>query len=188
MLSLLAFLLAAHAADPVARPDPTVTGPNLTPRARDTDIGWERPLGVGVSVGLPTGVTAKLYLDRRARHALEASVAVRGLGLPGGEALTHVTAHTHLFPLVSSATLELPLRVGAGPFLGFDRGLPPHAGITRLHPRADGAFAGIRGVVGADLDLVRAPVQFYLDFSPYLSVAPSTHLSIGGTLGARYYF
>ncbi len=137
------------------------------PIVRDTEIGWKRQFGVGAVIGQPIGATAKAYLDRRGRHAIDATV---GAQVRGG-AYGHASYLWHPFPLVRSTKFELPWHVGGGLFWGTAQ-----------------RTAGIRGSVGLDLDVTDTPIQVFGDVYTGLGLAPSARLGVGLSTGVRYYF
>lgn len=154
------------------------------PRARTSEIGWKRDTGVGVAIGQGVGPTIKHYLDRRARHALDAGLllhAFPSVSLYGGWSV-------HPSQLVSSHTVELPWRVGIGGFVGANGAIPRDPGWFRPpYPDDRQGYAGLRGVLGADLDLVDLPLQIHLDLTPHLTVVPEPWLGFSASLGARWY-
>lgn len=179
---MLLFLLAALTA--AASPSPAAS----EARPRTSEIGWRRDTGVGVALGQGIGPTVKHYLDRRARHALDAALMVHRFS-PGPAISMHGGWSVHPTTLVSSHTLELPLRVGVGGFVGYNGRLDRDPGWFRPpYPREREGYAGFRGVLGADADLVELPLQLYVDVSPSLTILPRTWLSFSATLGARWYF
>lgn len=177
MLLLLLASLAAQAAP----------SPASEARARASEIGWKRDLGVGVALGQGIGPTVKYYIDRRARHALDASLMVHGFS-PGPALSLHGGWSVHPTTLVSSHTVELPLRLGLGGFVGYNGRIDPDPGWFRPpFPDDREGYLGLRGVLGADADLVDLPLQLYVDVSPSLTLLPRAWLSFSATIGARWY-
>lgn len=153
------------------------------PRARTSDIGWKLDTGVGVALGQGIGPTVKHYLDRRGRHAVDAGLLLHATP----SASLHAGWSVHPSTLVSSHTLEVPWRVGVGAFAGYNGGIDRPGWFRPPYPDSRQGYAGLRGVVGADLDLVDMPLQIHLDLTPYLTVVPQPWLSFSAVIGARWY-
>jgi hypothetical protein len=137
------------------------------PIVRDTEIGWKRRHGVGVVVGQPIGLTGKTYLDRRGRHAVDASLGAQTLGGLYG----HASYLFHPFPLIRTTKFEIPWHIGGGGFWGTAQ-----------------QTVGVRGTAGLDLDVTHTPLQLFADLNTQFGVAPSAGLGVGFSAGARYYF
>jgi len=150
-------LLSASAAE-IERPQPIV---------RDTEIGWKRRHGLGVVVGQPVGITGKSYLDRRGRHAIDASL---GLQTRGG-AYGHASYQFHPFPVLRTTRFEVPWRVGGGAFW-----------------RTAQQTVGLLGVTGLDLDVTDTPLQLFADLHLGLGIAPKSIANLGFSGGLRAYF
>lgn len=157
MLLSALFLLSAQATE-VVKPQPIV---------RDTEIGWKKKIGVGAVIGQPIGVTGKVYLDRRGRHAVDATL---GFQMRDG-GYGHASYLFHPFVLVRTTKFELPWHIGGGAFWGTAQ-----------------KSAGLRGSVGLDLDITDTPIQLFGDVFAGLGVAPEAGLGLGLSAGARYYF
>ncbi len=159
------------------------------PRARSSEIGWARPVGLGATVGSPTGLSAKVYLDRRAEHAIDGSLSFHGVGQDAGGVMFQTGYHWHPGTLIQTAVVEVPWRLGAGVTLG-DTGwnYQPRLGSGLPTPQAGPVFAGVRGVVGLDAALIEGPLQLTADLSTQLSLVPGAWWGLGASVGARYYF
>lgn len=145
-----------------------------------TEIGSSRPFGLGLVLGAPSGVTGKVYFDPS--HALEFTAAAWASSRFGWDGYyAHVVYLWHPSLLTRQSGFLLSWHVGVGGFVTDGGGLG-------WDPDYDWTHGGVRGVVGLDLDLTRAPFQFFADLGLNASVLPGFWGD--GTLGvgARYYF
>ncbi len=132
----------------------------------------DRGLGIGVIVGDPTGLSAKIWTTQR--NALQFALAWRTqdpfLGTRvsfSGDYLWHsfdAIKSTERFPVFYGAGLEL---ASGG---GFESAL------------------GIRGVVGIAWLSRTAPFDIFIQVVPVLVMTPSTDLELGAGIGARFFF
>lgn len=136
--------------------------------------------GMGLILGEPTGVSAKLWTS-------EINALDFGLGVSvGGDRLlykgnynkgTRVHFHMdylwHSFNVISS-TEKFPLYYGVG-------------GRFNTGGGYDGSL-GIRGVIGIAWLPRSTPVDVFVELVPVLQVTPLTGLGIDAGLGIRYYF
>ena len=141
---------------------------------RGTDKGT---FGVGIIVGEPIGITAKLYLtdDRAVQGAV-------GSAFIGGGLQLHTDYVFHPYILQSRDSFVLPLYVGPGVRL-----------IDYNNGRDSNAFAfGVRGVVGMLFDFKNEPLDVFFEIAPVLEYKFSSgagfQLSLNVGIGIRYYF
>ena len=147
-----------------------------TAQAQEASSAVEKgAFGLGVILGEPTGIAAKLYLDDNTAIDAAAGIAVIGGGL-----------HVHGDFLWHPAVLEerdvfvLPVYVGVG---------------ARVNLRDNDDFhLGARGVVGLLFDFKDIPLDVFIEMAPVVDYV-FTDLPEGGginpnlnfALGARYY-
>jgi hypothetical protein len=142
--------------------------------ARGMDKGT---FGVGIIVGEPVGVTAKLYLtDDRAIQAAVGSAFI------GGGLQLHGDYVFHPYILQSRDSFVLPVYVGPGVRL-----------IDYNTGRDQSAFAlGVRGVAGLLFDFKAVPLDVFFEIAPVLEYKFSSgagfQLSLNVGAGIRYYF
>lgn len=136
-------------------------------------------LGVGIILGEPTGLTAKLYL--KDDQAIQATAGSAFIG--GGLQLT-ADYLFHPFILQSSESMVLPFYVGPGV-----RAIEYSGGRNG----ADKAFAfGLRAVAGLLFDFKNVPLDAFVEIAGVFEYEFKTGRGIGaainGGLGIRYYF
>jgi hypothetical protein len=134
--------------------------------------------GLGLIVGLPTGIAAKLYL--------EDDVAVQGaIGVNFVSGGVHVQADYlfHPYILQEKEEFTMPLYVGPG------------ARFVQYREGRDGdnyGAIGARAVVGLLFDFKELPLDVFLEAAFVLEYGFADDAGVGATLdvggGARYYF
>lgn len=162
------FALALAAAIGVAAPA------RADDSARGTDKGT---IGVGIIVGEPVGITAKLYLtDDRAIQAAVGSAFI------GGGLQLHGDYVFHPYILQTRDSFVLPLYIGPGVRL-----------IDYNGGGNSSAFAlGIRGVIGLLFDFKNVPLDAFFEVAPVLEYKFSSgagfQTALNAGAGIRYYF
>lgn len=134
-------------------------------------------LGVGIILGEPTGICAKLYL--KDDQAIQGAV---GSAFVGGGIQLHADYVFHPYVLQSRDSFVLPVYVGPGIRL-----------IDYTDGRDDSSFAmGIRGVGGLLFDFKNVPLDAFIEVAAVLEYELKDGEGAGITLnagaGVRYYF
>jgi hypothetical protein len=142
--------------------------------ARGTEKGV---FGIGLILGEPTGVSAKLYL--KDDQAIQGAI---GSAFIGGGLQIHGDYVFHPYILQSRPSFVLPLYVGPGVRL-----------IDYTNGRDDSSFAiGLRGVVGLLFDFKDVPLDAFVETALVLEYEFKDGQGGGFTLnagaGVRYYF
>lgn len=127
-------------------------------------------LGVGIILGQPTGISAKLWNGRTT--AFDAAAAW-SINPDGGAMHLHADYLIHNFELLQVEEGMLPLYFGIGGKII----LGPEVGFGVRVP------LGISYIFNDDL-----PLDAFLEIAPTLNLVPSTGFSIDGGIGVRYYF
>ncbi|MDP2360096.1 MAG: DUF3996 domain-containing protein [bacterium] len=140
-------------------------------------------LGVGVMIGEPTGLNAKLWLDKT--HALDFGLA--------WSLSEHQDMHVHADYLFHNNNVFA--NSGASGLLSLFYGI---GGRMRIHDDnndhngndndRDKNRVGVRIPVGIDWVLPRAPVDFFMELAPVVDLMPDTHLDVEGGIGVRFWF
>lgn len=139
-------------------------------------------LGLGLIIGEPTGLTAKLYLSDDTAIQGAAGSAVLGGGLQ-----VHGDYIIHPWILENRESFVMPAYVGGGlRFLRHDRG---DGGDDDFH-------AGVRAVIGMVFDFKTVPLDVFVEIAGVADIRFDTDdedhkgfgLDINAGAGARYYF
>jgi len=125
-------------------------------------------LGLGLSFGVPTGLSAKVWASEIA--AIDAAVAWSFSGV--GWFHLHADFLMHNYDIISVSKGKLPLYYGIGAYTTFssDFGL------------------GARVPIGLAYQFEGAPVDIFAEHAPGLALLPDLGFYIGGGIGARYFF
>jgi hypothetical protein len=142
--------------------------------SRGTDKGT---LGVGIILGEPTGITAKLYL--KDDQAIQAAV---GSAFIGGGLQLHGDYVFHPYILQSRPSFVLPVYVGPGLRL-----------IDYTNGRDGSSFAiGARAVGGLLFDFKDVPLDAFVEIAGVLEYefqdGAGFGLRLNAGAGVRYYF
>jgi hypothetical protein len=166
---------AAAQDDAALVPDDSSDSSSSSVRGEGVEKGT---FGLGLIIGLPTGISAKLYL--------EDDVAVQGaLGVNFVSGGVHVQGDYvfHPYILQDKEEFTMPLYVGpGGRFVQYREGRDGD-NYTAL---------GLRGVVGMLFDFKELPLDVFLEAAFVLEYGFADDAGFGATLdvggGARYYF
>jgi hypothetical protein len=128
----------------------------------------QRPLGLGIIVGEPTGLSGKWWTGKRT--ALDAAVAWSF----AHESALHLHADYlfHHFDLLELDDAVLPVYFGIG-------------GRIKLE---DESRAGVRIPVGIAYVIAGVPLDFFFELVPLLDLTPETVFRLNGSVGMRYFF
>lgn len=124
--------------------------------------------GLGVIVGEPTGVSAKIWMSDRSAVDMGAAWSF------SDEAALHLHADflLHNFDLISVEKGRLPIHFGIGGRVKFE----------------DDSKIGIRIPVGLTYIFDGAPVDIFVEAVPIVDLAPDTEFDVNAAIGARFYF
>jgi hypothetical protein len=173
VVGLTANVYADEGVDSAAATMPDGTAPGAD-EGRPTEKGT---LGLGIIIGEPTGITAKLYLedDQAIQGAIGGSFIVDAWQVNAEYVL-------HPWILQDRDTFVLPVYVGPGVrFMRYNEG--------RDSDNAHYAV-GLRAVVGLLFDFKNVPLDVFVELGGVLEYDFSDGAGIGGNIGAgiRYYF
>lgn len=136
------------------------------------------PLGLGVVIGEPTGVSAAYRLADS--QSLQGLLAWK-LTSPGG-VLVAADYLFHFDDLLVIQKVHIPLYVGAGLKVAFLTG-------SDRFKDSDSTFGlGLRIPLGVRWEFKRLPVEAFLEFVPGMLILPGTIPDFGAGIGARWYF
>ncbi|NJD21471.1 MAG: hypothetical protein FIA82_02200 [Melioribacter sp.] len=140
-----------------------------------------RKFGLGVIVGEPTGLSAKLWTSNNNALAFGLGWSVQGYRFNGFDpdynrvtrSHIHVDYLWHSFNAISYSG-EFPLFYGIG-------------GRIVTGPEYSGTF-GVRGILGIAWLPRSTPLDIFIEVVPTLLLVNSTGFGIDAGIGARFYF
>lgn len=139
-----------------------------------------KDFGAGIVLGAPSGLTAKQWLS--VSQAVDFHLSFDF----GDEYFVFHSNYLLHFDIarVGTNAVELPLYIGIGGKLFFD------ANDKDNKSRGDDDAFGIgaRIPLGISVLLRKAPLEFFFEIAPGISVLPRTDPEFDGGLGIRYYF
>jgi hypothetical protein len=150
------------------------------PAGETTRGGVEKgAFGLGLIVGLPMGISAKLYLEDD-----QAVQGAFGVNLDAGGVHLHADYVIHPYILQDKEEFTMPVYAGGG------------ARLVQYRDGRDGdnyLALGARGVVGMLFDFKNLPLDVFLEIAPVVQYELSEEdagfgLAIDVGAGARYYF
>jgi hypothetical protein len=131
-------------------------------------ISQSREFGLGIQLGEPTGLNAKLWTGRT--NAMDFALAWSFEGKD--EMLMQADYVWHSFDVFPVSSGELPLYFGIGGRV-----------ILRNDP-----LLGVRVPFGMAYMFESTPLDIFAEIAPILNVIPSTDFDLGGGLGIRFWF
>ncbi len=126
--------------------------------------------GIGVILGEPTGLSAKVWLSQKT--AVDMGLAY-SFDQPADFHL-HGDFLFHNFDLLPVDNGQLPVYFGVGARVKFER-------------RAD-TRCGVRFPVGLAYMFANTPVDVFVEVAPIMDFTPKTKLAFNGGVGVRYFF
>lgn len=127
-----------------------------------------RGFGLGIVLGEPTGLSAKLWTSSSNAFDFAAAWSFKG----DGHLLLQADYVWHSFDLIRVSSGRLPLYYGIG-------------GRVIL---ADDPLLGIRIPLGLNYQFASAPIDIFAEIVPILDLVPSTDFDLGGGIGVRFWF
>ena len=119
--------------------------------------------GIGIILGEPTGLSAKLYTGSSTAFDFAAAWSFKG----DGNLLIQADYVWH-----SSLAKELALYYGIGGRVIFQ----------------NDPLVGVRIPIGLDYRFSSAPIDIFVELVPILDLIPSTNFNLGGGIGIRFWF
>ena len=130
----------------------------------------DRPFGLGIIIGEPTGISAKLYLSRA--NALQGALA---WSLQGNNDIQIDGDYLfHRYDWITVEKGQLPVYFGIG-------------GGVSFREHADD-IVGIRFPIGLDYIFEDVPLDVFVQLVPIFEIVPSTDVELNGALGIRFFF
>lgn len=129
--------------------------------------------GLGAVVGEPTGVSAKMWLDRT--HAIDGAFA---WSLSGPNAI-HIQSDYLIHELGFFSISKHPINL----YYGAGGRLSSYSGKNKT-----GLGIGARAPLGLSYQFKNPAVELFAELGAVLELSPSTEFQIGLGLGGRFYF
>ena len=123
--------------------------------------------GIGVMLGEPTGLSAKMWTSRTTAAQFGAAWSFENYFHVHGDFIMHK------YDLINVSKGELPVYFGLGARILFS---DPDMKI------------GVRVPVGLDYHFAGGPFDLFFEVVPILNLVPSTDFDINGAIGFRYFF
>lgn len=149
--------------------------------AVQTSVAQDRKFGLGVMIGEPTGISAKLWTSSTTAFDFGLGWSVGGdrIGRYDGYYDGRSRVHFHMDYLWHAfdairATERFPLYYGIGGRINSGAGYRNSVAV--------------RGVFGIAWLPRETSVDVFLELAPALQLSPSSGFGIDGALGARYFF
>ncbi len=143
---------------------------------QDSDA-QERKFGLGVIIGGPTGISAKLWTSNGNAFDFGLGWSLGGdrFGRYDGGSRVHLHMDYlwHAFGVIHS-TERFPLYYGVGGRINTGAGY--------------NSSLAVRGVIGIAWLPRGTPIDVFLELAPSLQLSPSSGFGSDAALGARYYF
>ena len=133
-------------------------------------FGQKNKFGLGIMVGEPTGISAKVWTNNTIAFDAAAALSLSG---NHGALLLHADFLKHKYQLVKVEKGNLPFYYG----LGAKIVMANDPGIGIRIP------LGISYIFNEEI-----PLDIFLEIVPVLNLIPSTNFNVDGAIGVRYYF
>lgn len=133
----------------------------------------DRPFGLGVMVGDPTGISAKLWTSDNNAFDFGLGWTVFNNGNDSKNSINfHMDYLWHSFNVISSRE-RFPLYYGFG---------------GRVISGGNQSSFAVRGVIGIAWLPRDTPIDIFFELAPTFELTPSSAFSIDPSLGIRYFF
>ncbi len=164
-LTLLALSADAHAQNKVEQP-----------RFGDKVKGERQggPLGLGIAIGAPTGISGKLWVGDWMGLQFSAGGDIGRVGDFAGT----IDYVVHVRPFNTATTeYSVPIYFGGGFVLS-----------TNTYEQYGDVLLGPRGTAGLSVLVKELPTELYFEVNPTFLVYEDVSWSVDGQIGVRYYF
>jgi hypothetical protein len=144
----------------------------------------QRPFGIGLTLGEPAGITAKLWFNKK--NSLQMAVGFGYYPYYGGAFYADYLYNVfNLLPATKKTPFDLVFYMGIGGKLGMWHHRP-HA----HHDHVYDVGIGVRIPIGTSMIFTRAPFDIFLEIVPTVSfIHPEPFwFDFDAALGGRFYF
>ncbi len=135
-------------------------------------------IGVGLSVGDPTGITGEYH--RRTPgfgQALELTIGLEDFD-DEDDFYAHLIWKFYITELLRHADFDVPIYTGVGPWISEDNGRDDDANLD----------IGARVPFGIAMEFRRAPIQVFFELALEVQLIDDFGIDIEGAIGFRYFF
>lgn len=140
-----------------------------------------RNFGIGVIVGEPTGLTAKIWTQKDIALALSIGNSYLGSLRIGMDYLWHFNAF-------NSSAVNLYAGPGVAVGIGESSGWWYKDKDQKWYKGSDEIGLGVRGVLGINIVPRDSPIEIFGEAGLMVGVLPGTYANFEGALGIRFYF
>lgn len=186
ILSLFPLLLAEPERDPSGtlqpEPEPTVVADEPAPDGPAMLHKDPSGFGIGLVLGIPTGLTMAWRPSAKSPIWFDAAVAWsfdKGAFLVQGDVLWTITR----LRTPDWEDISFPVYIGVGPRFSVGDG-SKGTGLSR----GDDAYLGVRVPIGMQLHHKNVPIEGFLEVGPGMRIVPETSFLFDIGIGGRFYF
>ena len=132
------------------------------------------PLGLGIAIGAPTGLSGKLWMGDWMALQFSAGGDVGRIGDFAGT--VDFVVHSRPFNTATSE-YSVPIYFGGGLVMS-----------TNTYEQLGDVMLGPRGTVGMSVLVKELPTELYFETNPTIYLYEEVSWSVDGQIGVRYYF
>ncbi len=148
----------------------------LAASAASAAVAREGSVGLGLTLGDPTGITAKYWFDDKS--AVDVAAA---WSLDGDSFNLHADYLLHSFDKMKGEDLDWAYHYGIGARVRF----PDN---NNHHHNNDNTTLGVRVPLGLDFYPSKSPLELFVEIAPVIDLVPESNFDLEFGVGARYYF
>lgn len=140
-----------------------------------------KTFGFGIMLGEPTGLTAKLWVDKEQAIAFGLGNSYLGAFRLGADYLFH-------FDAFNSRIVNMYAGPGLAVGFGESGGWWYHNKNKYWYKENDEIGFGVRGVFGINIVPKRTPLEIFGEVGVLIGMVPATRADVEGSIGIRFYF
>ncbi len=140
-----------------------------------------RDFGLGIMIGEPTGLTAKIWTRQNTAFAISLGNSYLGSFRVGLDYVWHFNAF-------NSSVVNLYAGPGVAIGIGESSGWWYKNNDKYWYKQNDEIGLGVRGLFGINIVPRNTPLEFFGEIGIMVGMVPSTHTNAEGAIGIRYYF
>jgi hypothetical protein len=140
-----------------------------------------RGFGLGVMIGEPTGLTAKIWSGNDVAWALSVGNSYLGSLRIGADYLWHFNAF-------NSNVINMYAGPGLAVGIGESSGWWYSNRDRTFYKEPNDIGVGIRGLIGINIVPRNTPIEFFGEVGLMVGVLPASHTNVEAAFGIRFYF